>query len=487
MRCLGCDLPVRTIFEARTIAALAARVSLARTGARHEAGASDPVPVDRPSPLPLSFAQRQLWFLDRLETTGSSYHVDLGWRLEGDLDVRALASALSAVVARHEILRTVFPSTEGVPEQVVRPAEPVTLQDIDLRGDSPETRTAALDRIARTEAARPFDLATGPLLRATLVRLDVSDHALILTLHHIICDGWSVDLISRELSELYAAGVAARPATLAPVALQYADYTIWQRRQLESSAWEDDRSYWSRGLAGAPTLDFPGDRPRPATRTTRGGRVSRTLAADRSQAIIDAGRAHGVTLHMTLLAAFSVLIALYTDSDDVVIGSPVAGRSRLALENLVGFLANVLALRVSLAGDPTVAELLDRVRNITLEAYAHAELPFEALVEGLHLSRDASLTPIFQVMLVVQTRASELALPGIRSRLLPIQESTSKFDLLVAARESDEGLQIDLEYNADLFDRATAVSAHRSIRHDPRRVRDPACDAHFAAAGDVGR
>ena len=187
--------------------------------------------------------------------------------------------------------------------------------------------------------------------------------------------------------------------------------------------------------------------------------MSRTLAADRSQAIIDAGRAHGVTLHMTLLAAFSVLIALYTDSDDVVIGSPVAGRSRLALENLVGFLANVLALRVSLAGDPTVAELLDRVRNITLEAYAHAELPFEALVEGLHLSRDASLTPIFQVMLVVQTRASELALPGIRSRLLPIQESTSKFDLLVAARESDEGLQIDLEYNADLFDRATAIGS----------------------------
>ena len=272
---LGCDLPVRTIFEARTIAALAARLPLARTDAGRDTAASDPVPVDRPTPLPLSFAQRQLWFLDRLETTGSSYHVDLGWRLEGALDVRALENALSAVVARHEILRTIFPSTEGVPEQVVRRAEPVTMQEIDLRGDSSETRAARLERVASTEAARPFDLATGPLLRATLVRIDAEDHALILSLHHIICDGWSVGLISRELSELYAAGVTHRPATLAPVALQHADYTIWQRRQLESGAWEDDRSYWSQRLAGAPTLDFPGDRPRPSTRTTRGGRVSR--------------------------------------------------------------------------------------------------------------------------------------------------------------------------------------------------------------------
>ncbi|HKW01048.1 MAG TPA: amino acid adenylation domain-containing protein [Vicinamibacterales bacterium] len=453
----GCDLPIRAIFEARTIAALAARVSLARPGAREAASASDPVPVARPSPLPLSFAQRQLWFLDRLETTGSSYHVDLGWRLEGELNVRALADALSAVVARHEALRTVFPSTEGVPEQVVRPAEPVTMREIDLRGDAPETRPAALARIAKTEGGRPFDLAKGPLLRATLVRLDEADHALTLTLHHIICDGWSVDLISRELSELYAAGVAARPAALAPVALQHADYTIWQRRQLESGAWEGDRSYWSQQLAGAPTLDLPSDRPRPGTRTTRGGRVSRTLAADRARTIDVAGRSHGVTLHMMLLAAFGVLIALYSDSKDVVIGSPMAGRSRLALEHLVGFLANVLALRVSLAGDPTVAELLGRVREVTLDAYAHADLPFEALVEGLHLPRDASRTPLFQAMLVVQSRgSSELALPGIHSRVVPIQESTSKFDLLVAARESDDSLQLDLEYNADLFDRETA-------------------------------
>ncbi|HZW73232.1 MAG TPA: condensation domain-containing protein, partial [Caldimonas sp.] len=423
----SCDLPVRAIFEAHTIAALAVRVSAALTSASADVShapdavaASDPVPVDRPTRLPLSFAQRQLWFLDRIETTGSSYHVDLAWRLQGDLDVRALEDALSAVIARHESLRTVFPSTDGVPEQVVQAAKPVSLQAIDLIDDAPEIRLTALERIARAEAARPFDLATGPLLRATLVRLDTADHALILTLHHIVCDGWSLDIIARELSELYGAASAGKPAALAPVSLQHADYTMWQQRQRESGTWEDDRAYWSQRLAGAPTLDLPGDRPRPATRTTRGGRVSKVLAADRARAIVDAGRAHGVTLHMTLVAAFSVLIARHTDSTDVVIGSPVAGRSRVTLEDLVGFLANVLALRVDLAGDPTVAELLGRVREVTLEAYAHAELPFEALVEGLHAPRDPSRTPIFQVMLVVQGGdTAELALPGIRSELLP--------------------------------------------------------------------
>ena len=460
---LGCDLPVRAIFEARTIAALGARVTRAlalessgTSGARPEAVSPEPAPADRPSPLPLSFAQRQLWFLDRLETSGSSYHVDLGWRLRGALDVRALTNALSAVVARHEILRTVFPSRAGVPEQVVLPAEPVALQEIDLRDAPLDAQPLALERIAREEAARPFDLARGPLLRATLVRLDASDHALILAVHHIICDGWSVDVICRELSELYATGAAGRPAALPPVQLQYADYTIWQRQQLESGVWDGDRSYWSDRLTGAPTLDLSGDRPRPATRTTRGGRVVRTVAADRARAIGNIGWTHGLTLHMTLLAAFSVLLARQTGSTDVVIGSPVAGRSRLALEDLVGFVANVLALRVSLAGDPTVAELLGRVRDVMLEAYAHAELPFEALVEGLRLPRDPSRTPIFQTMLVLQGRgSSELKLPGVRSDLLPIQEGTSKFDLLVAAHESDDGLRLDIEYNADLFDRTT--------------------------------
>ena len=431
---LGRELPVRAIFEARTVSGLAGRLEDAATAADRAHALQ---PANRSKPLPLSFAQRRLWFLDQIEEHSSTYHVDLAWQLDGPVDVDALRASITALVERHEALRTIFPSADGVPVQIVTPAAAVPL--------------------ATAESNQPFDLARGPLFRAAFVRQEDDRHALVLTMHHIVCDGWSINILCRELSEIYAARVEGRLTRLAPVGLQYVDYAAWQQRWLASEASARQLAYWTARLTGAPpSLDLPIDRPRPPVRTTAGARISARITPELTQGLTALSRRHGVTLYMTLLAAFGVLLSRHTSQTDIVIGSPTAGRPHADLEPVVGLFVNTLIHRITLTGDPSVVELLRHVRDGALDAYANGDLPFDALVEALHTARDPGRTPIFQTMFALQHEPDPvLTLPGVRATPVDPRAGTAKFDLLLVMRADAEGLRADFEYNTDLFDLET--------------------------------
>ena len=431
---LGRELPVRAVFEARTVSGLASRLEDADAAADRAHALQ---PADRTQSLPLSFAQRRLWFLDQLEERSSTYHVDLAWQLDGPIDVDALRASITALVERHEALRAIFPSADGVPVQVITPAAPVPL--------------------ATEESHQPFDLARGPLFRAALVRQDDARHALVLTMHHIACDGWSINILCRELSEIYAARIEGRSTRLAPIGLHYVDYAAWQQRWLASGAADRQLGYWTARLAGAPpSLDLPIDRPRPPVRTTSGARVSTRIPPELTQGLTALSRRHGVTLYMTLLAAFGVLLSRHTSQADIVIGSPTAGRPHADLEPVVGLFVNTLVHRITLTGDPSVADLLRHVRDGALDAYANGDLPFEALVEALHPTRDPGRTPVFETMFALQHEPDPvLTLPGVRATPIDPRAGTAKFDLLLVMRAEAEGLRADFEYNTDLFDHTT--------------------------------
>ena len=441
-------ISVAAVFEHPTLAALA----------RHLAGAgrADDLPPpsairDRLSTVPLSFAQRRLWFLAQLQPGDPSYHVDLMWRLHGTIDADALGRALTTIVTRDEILRTTFPAIDGEPAQVIHDAGSAYLTTIDWRAEPEAGREAALDQLVQTEVMRPFDLAHGPLLRATLVRLADADAVLLLVLHHIVCDGWSLNVLCRELSQAYAG------ANIEPVPLQYADYAAWQQRWISSGERDRQLAYWTRQLDGAPaTLNLPTDRPHPLEPSTRGRRATLTIPADLTAALNALGRRHGATLHMVLLAGLGVLLSRHANESDIVIGSPTASRSHVELEPLIGFFVNTLALRIRLDGNPSGADVIRRVRTVALDAYTHADLPFEAVVDALHAARTPGRTPIFQVMFVLQNEMPPLLTwPGVDVTMCPAREGTAKFDLLLAVREHGAVLQADFEYRTDLFDAAT--------------------------------
>ncbi len=451
----GADLPMQAVFEARTLGALARRIE---EELKAELPQRPPlVRASRAEPLPLSFAQRRLWFLDRLEPGSPVYNLPVELRLLGRLDAAALERALNEVFRRHEALRTTFAEgPDGEPRQSVAPFHPIALPRIDLAGLPRE----AADRLAAWEARQPFDLVHGPVARCLLLRLSEEEHRLLFLCHHIAFDGWSVAVLQSELAALYGAFVAGRPSPLPEPELQYGDFAVWQRRWLTGEVVEAQLAYWRERLAGAPALlELPADRPRPAAQSFRGAAAELPLP----DGLRGLARSTGSTLFMTALAAFSALLGRLTDQTDLVVGSPVAGRTEAGIEDLLGFFVNTLALRADLSGDPFFRALLDRVRESALSAYAHQELPFERLVEELQPERDLSRGPLFQAVLAFDPARGGDLVPGLRCELPWIDNGTAKFDLTLFLQERPEGLAGVLEYATDLFDPATAARLGRSF------------------------
>ncbi|HDQ71832.1 MAG TPA: amino acid adenylation domain-containing protein, partial [Chloroflexi bacterium] len=456
-RSMQVDLPLRRLFESPSVAGLArALAQNAQQDAQKETLTPPIEPVSREGNLPLSFAQQRMWFLNQLEPDSPFYNVPFALRLTGELDVDALAQALGEIVRRHEALRTTFAAMAGEPHQVIHPARPVTLDVTDLTAYPAEQREAEARQRAQAEAHRPFDLETGPLVRVRLLRLAANDHVLLLNVHHIVSDGWSMDVLVRELRTLYEAFVTGEPSPLEELAIQYADYAAWQRMWLGGDVLETQVAYWREQLAGAPALlELPTDRPRPPVQSYYGGHQRIELPAELVAGLRDLGRRAGTTLFMTLLAAFQALLSRYTGQRDVVVGSPIAGRTRAEVEDLIGFFVNTLALRIDLSGNPTFEQLLVRVRRVTLEAYAHQDAPFEKLVEELRPERNPSYSPLFQVAFTLIDASPVMELPGLHLSELAFDVEIAKFDLTLTVEQKAEGLIAEIEYNADLFDVAT--------------------------------
>jgi aryl carrier-like protein len=448
------SLPLRAVFEAPTIAALAARLAAARDAAAHEAP-----PLERRQPgevVPLSFSQQRLWFLDQLERDAHPYNTLSAFRLAGDLDVPALAASFSAIVGRHEALRTIFPTMDGGPVQEVLPPAPVPLPVIDLAALPEPARLPETHRLAQDEARRSYQLDRGPLYRNTLLRLDACDHVVLIAAHHIVLDGWSVGVFRRELSELYSACRERRAPELPGLSLQYADYAVWQRKWLQGEAFDRQLDFWRRLLSAVPVLELPFDHPRPARPRFRGGAETMRFGRELTAALQDLGKRHDATLFMTLLTAFKILLCRVTGQEDVVVGSNVANRSHAELEGLIGFFVNNLVLRTDLSGDPSAREALERVRGVTLACYAHQEVPFDRLVEELQPERTAGRNPLFQVLFVLQIAARDsLGFGGLELSGLKLERDTAAFDLLFNLQEHPDGLFGSLEYDSDLFDPQT--------------------------------
>lgn len=452
---LGVELAVRDLFEAPTVARLAARAARApRLAAR------TPVARTGTGPQPLSFAQQRLWFLDRLAPGSALYNVPLVLDVDGPLDLPALRTALRRLLERHEALRTRFAGDADEPRQVVDPAED-RLDVTDLTALPADTRAAEADRLARQEAGRPFDLATGPLFRARLLRLAGDRARLLLTMHHAVSDGWSVGVLVRDLGALYAAAVdAARPAPAA-LPVRYADYAVWQRDMLAGELRDRQLDHWRERLHGAPpALELPVDRPRPAVPRNLGDAFPVRLGPELTRRLDEVCRSHGVTRFMVLLAAFQLVLGRYADTRDVSVGTPVSGRVRPEFEDLVGFFVNTLVIRTRWTEEQTFADLLGRVREATLGAYAHQDVPFEQVVEAVRPPREAGRAPLFQVMLAMQdVPQTTTALPGLAVAVRESAVRAAKFDLTVVWDEgtlATGALAGSLEYDTDLFDRATA-------------------------------
>ena len=379
---LKLDLSLQRFFQIATVSALAAE--LQEKLGTDEARASPPlVSAPRTGKLPLSFAQQRLWFLDRLLPNKATYNIPALWRLRGQLDAPALERSLNEVVARHEALRTRFVLSSDEPVQVIEPPSAVTVPVVDLSAMPPAEREARARQLTDSDACQPFDLETGPLLRAQLLRLAAEEHLLLLSVHHIASDGWSMGVLWRELSSAYSALVSGQRPDLPRLPVQYADYAVWQRECLQGEALEQQLAYWREKLADLSTLELPTDRPRPPVPSNQGAHFAFDLPAPLSQALKELSRREGATLFMTLLAAFQVLLHRYSGQEDIAVGTPIAGRRRTELEGLIGFFVNTLVLRSDLAGNPTFTEFLARVRDSALGAYAHQDIPFEKLVAEL--------------------------------------------------------------------------------------------------------
>ena len=453
-RATGANLPLRALFDARTPAAVAERIRAAGR-ARH---APEFAVQPRTRRMPLSYAQARLWFLDGLDGGGATYAMPAALALDGALDEAALRAALSEIVRRHEVLRSRFGATDGMPWQEIVAAHDVALRVVDLSASSDAVRDDDVRRLTHAEATAPFDLSSGELLRATLVRTAPERHVLLLTIHHIAADAWSLNVLVRELAALYAAFVRGEPSPLAPLAFGYADFAAWQRADVRGAASAPQESYWRERLAGAPAvLELPTDRPRSAVLHRRGDTVAFALDDETGAAVTAFARSSGATVFMVLLAAYAVVLARWSGQRDVVVGTPIANRTRDEVEPLIGFFLNTLPLRIDLGGDPDGRELLQRVRDTALGAYANADVPFERLVEMLQPERSLDRTPLFQTMFVLQHDPLErLELPGLSVDVVPTPTSTAKFDLTLELTAAGSGFAGTLEYDADLFERATA-------------------------------
>jgi amino acid adenylation domain-containing protein/non-ribosomal peptide synthase protein (TIGR01720 family) len=447
-----------SFFETPTVADMARSIGTVRQAVT-SLQPLPPQPVPRDGALPLSYAQQRLWFLEQLEPSRAVYNLPLAWRLIGNLNVFALERSLGEMVRRHEILRTTFPSVDGHPMQVIAPVLALPLPVVDLQALPATEREAAVERLATEEARRPFDLACGPLVRTTLLRLSHEDHVLLLTLHHIIFDGWSAEVFWRELATFYTAICTGQPLSLPVLLLQYADFAVRQRQWLQGEVLEAQLAYWRQRLGDTlPVLDLPTDRPRPPVQTFQGARQSLMLPASFTAALKALSQRQGVTLFMTVVAAFQTLLCRYTGQTDLVVGTPLTGRTRVEIEGLLGFFVNTLILRSDLSGNPCFRELLKRVRAVMLGAYDHQDLPFEKLVEALQPARDLSRNPLVQVMIALHPPPPPpTELPGLTVRPVILDCGTAKFDLTLFVQDTDQGLLATVEYNTDLFDPGTIV------------------------------
>ncbi|MCG3209093.1 MAG: D-alanine--poly(phosphoribitol) ligase subunit 1 [Anaerolineae bacterium] len=449
------DLPLRRLFESPTVVQLAAAIDSA---AASPADSQPPIAsAPRREPLPLSFAQQRLWLLDQLEPQNVAYNIASVWQLTGPLDVAALEQSLAQLGQRHEVLRTHVGLLNEQPVQVIAPSLALSLPVIDLSELPLAERAAETRRQIEAAKQRPFDLGQGPLLRVSLLRRAADDHLLLLVIHHLISDGWSLGLFAHELLTHYRDACAGQPASLPELPIQYADFAVWQRDWLQGPVLADQLGYWRRQLAGAPPLlELPTDRPRPPVQTFAGAAVAITLPPDLLDALKQLSRDEGSTLFMTLLAAFQTLLHRYTGQTDIVVGSPIANRNRAELEALQGFFVNTLVLRTDLSGRPTFRQLLARVREAALEAYAHQDLPFEKLVEELQPERSLSHHPLFQMMFILHnTPRPPLQLPGVSVSAAGLENGASKFDLTLELTETAAGLTAQVEYKTGLFDAAT--------------------------------
>ncbi len=414
------------------------------------------------SSIPLSFAQQRLWFLYQLEPNNPFYNISAAARLTGAIDIPALEQTLNEIVRRHEALRTNFIVIDGQPVQIIKPSLTLNLPVIDLRSDPRLLEEVGdvegyLNLLANQEAQKPFDLERDPLLRATLLQLDETEYVLLFTMHHIVSDGWSISVLIREVAAIYEAKLCHQPSPLPELPIQYPDFAVWQRQWLQGEVLQNQLSYWRKQLGDEPpALKLPTDRPRPTVESFRGASRSFCVSPELTAALKTLSNQENATLFMTLLAAYKTLLHRYTNQDDIAIGSGIANRNRAEIEGLIGFFVNTLVLRTDLGKNPTFREFLGRVREVTLSAYAHQDLPFEYLVEQLHPERDLSRNPLFQVVFILQNATTEkLQLPGLTITPLKQQNWTAKFDLYLSMHESDSGLTGTFEYNTDLFDEST--------------------------------
>src|SRR5215212_3099852 len=415
-----------------------------------------PRPMRQPL-APLSFSQQRLWFLDQLQPGNACYNVSRNFLLRGPLDIQALEHSLNEIIKRHEILRTSFKNVEGHPVQIISPPQHLNLLVVNLEDHNEGDREAKSYSLIAEHASQSFDLRRGPLMRVKLLRLSEQEHVLVLAMHHIVSDGWSAGVFFRELSALYAAYAAGEESPLQELPIQYADYAVWQRGWLQGEVLDQQLVYWRERLTGAaPVLELPADRVRPVVQSYRGAAARFEVSREVSEGLKELGQREGVTVFMTLLAAFKVLLYRYTGQADIVVGSPIAGRTRAEVESLIGFFVNTLVLRTDLSGSPGFRELLGRVRETALGAYAHQDVPFEKLVEELQPERDLSRSPLFQVMFALQNAPQEsLRLEGLTLSYLKIESGVAKFDLSLFMADSSEGIKGALEYNTDLFERET--------------------------------
>ncbi len=450
---MSVELPLRSLFEAPTIADLAQYIAQWQRDSK-QLSAPPRIPKAPDTPSPLSFAQQRLWFLDKLQPDSANYNIPVAVRLQGDLKLTALENSLNEIIKRHSALRTNFTTLDGQPIQIIHPERCLTLTVVDLR--APETEPE-IQRLLTAQAQRPFDLTNELLVRASLLLLGETEQILLLCMHHIVADGWSIGVLMQELAALYSAECNDLPSLLPELPIQYADFAVWQRQWLQGEVLESQLAYWQQQLNGAPTyLSLPTDRPRTAIQSLRGAYQSFTLSHELTEALTLLSRREGVTLFMTLLAAFGTLLYRYTGQQDILIGSPIANRNHAQIEGLIGLFVNTLVLRTDFSGHPSFRELLRRVREVALQAYAHQDLPFELLVETLQPERDLRHTPLFQVMFVFQN-APTLAMEfqGLNLTPLPVESLTAKFDLTLSLENTDQGLLGELEYNTDLFDADT--------------------------------
>ncbi|QDL09660.1 non-ribosomal peptide synthetase [Brasilonema octagenarum UFV-E1] len=450
------ELPLRSLFAAATVAELAQEIEQLQQQDL-ELTALPILRRARDAELPLSFAQTRLWFLDQFEPNSAFYNIPFALHIVGTLSVTALEQSLQEIIHRHEALRTNFITVDGQPTQIIQKQTNWTVCVVELPHLPTSEQEIATQQLAKKQAIQPFDLANQALVRATLVVLSETEHVLLLCMHHIVSDGWSMGVFIQELAALYKAYSQGQPSPLAPLPLQYTDFAIWQRQWLQGDVLQSQLNYWQQKLANAPALlSLPTDRPRPAVQTDNGAYQEFALSQKLTGELTQLSQQQGVTLFMTLLAAFDTLLYRYTGQEDILVGSPIANRDRSEIEGLIGFFVNTLVMRSNLAGNPSFSELLGRVREMAMEAYSHQHLPFEMLVEALQPERNLGHTPLFQVMFVLQNApTSGVELTGLSVSPFPIKGANARFDLTLIMHNAASGLVGIWEYNTDLFDAST--------------------------------